>query len=191
MTVSALENPTSFDEYGFTVKQSAVRKNYRILNSDGDAVFKAKPKLVKAKDVIPVKTMEDETVARIKARQIQDVSGEYDIIDEETGETIAVLDSRLDFLTQNWMVRDSENESLVAELKSRSKLFGLLRSMVDLMEFLPHRFDIYNHEGIDVGSAEGKFGLKDRYEVSYGRDTALNSFVLALTVISIDGFEDN
>ena len=186
-----LPNPTSFDDYSFKVKQAMVRKKYKILDSDDEPVFKAKPKLMKMKDEIPIKNMDDEVVARVKARQRMDVSGSYDVVDEETGEKIAVLDSQLDFLTQNWTVREPENESKVAELQSRSKIYGALRSISEIMQLLPHRYDIYEPQDNDIGSAEGQLSRKDTYEVNYSKDTDLNSFVLALTIISIDAFEEN
>lgn len=116
-----------------------------------------------------------------------DIAGDYAITDSETGEKIAVLKKDFDFLIQTWWIQDTEGNDL-AKIQSRGKALGILRALFDVVQFIPHKYTIENDEGKQVGTINGKFGIRDRYIIELDQDTENREAIMAAAV-TIDALE--
>lgn len=178
-----------FSEDNYTVKQNLVRNKYAVYNSGGEKILGAKQKLFKMKEEFPFTDPDGNVVFRIKAERRLDIAGDYGIIDEETGETVAVLTKEFSILTHNWKIKDPDTDGLIASIESRGKAMGLLRSLIDLAEFIPHKYTIYNADRDVIGKIEGKWSLKDKYVVELGELGNVPREALVAAAVTVDALE--
>lgn len=178
-----------FPDNSYTVKQKAVRNAYKVYNSAGEEVLSAKQKLFKMKEEFPFTDPEGNEVFTVKAENLMDIAGDYAITDSGTGDKIAVLKKDFTLLIHSWQVRD-ENDNQIALIQSRGRFVGLLRTFSDLFELFPHRYTIENGEGEQVGTIQGKFSLRDRYEIELEEGVENKESILA-AAITIDALEGN
>jgi len=173
----------------YTVTQNLVRNKYTVKNSDGEEILQAKQKMFKMKEEFPFIDPDGNTVFTVKAKRRLDIAGDYGLIDEETGENIATLEKEFSILTHNWKIKDPEKDALMATIESRGRIMGLLRSLVSLLEFLPHKYTIYNSDRDEIGEIRGKFSLKDRYEIEIGELGKIPREAIIAAAISVDALE--
>lgn len=176
------------DEY--TVKQKAVRNAYKVYNSSGEQVLKTKQKLFKMKEEFPFTDPEGNEVFTVKAQNIMDIAGDYALTDPQTDETVAVLSKDFTILTHSWKIQDANN-SLIATIKSRGKLIGMLRALNELFDMLPHKYDIRDPQENRIGTIEQSFTLiKDKYQVKLNEGVENKEAIIA-AAITIDALEGN
>lgn len=117
---------------------------------------------------------ESEELFRMKARQVFDVRGRYDVTTPE-GERIGVLEKVLgiSFLRSTWKVHDA-NEQQVALAQEKSIHVALLRRLIDFVpygEFVPILFQFtILIDGRAIGELRGPMGVRDRYTLTLGGD---------------------
>ncbi len=178
----------------YTVKQSLIRNKYAVYGGDGSLVLKAKQKLFKMKEDFPFVTPDGETVFRVKAQNLLDIAGDYAIIDERSGETIAVLEKQFTFLKHVWRVKDPDHDGVVATVESRGALVELLRN-IPLLEiatsFIPHKYTIESPRGDSLGEIAGQFSFRDVYEISIQETGEAPREALVASAIAIDALEGN
>jgi hypothetical protein len=117
---------------------------------------------------------ESEELFRMKARQVFDVRGRYDVTTPE-GECIGVLEKVLgiSFLRSTWKVHDA-NEQQVALAQEKSIHVALLRRLIDFVpygEFVPILFQFtILMDGREIGELRRPMGVRDRYTLTLGGD---------------------
>jgi uncharacterized protein YxjI len=110
---------------------------------------------------------EGEELFRVKARQVMDVGGRYDVT-TPAGERIGVLQRRLaqTLLRTTWAILDAD-ETALAEVTESSMARGILRRVVDIP--ILYHFSILV-EGRQVGEVRRILTLRDRYVMTLGGD---------------------
>ncbi|MFB6099746.1 MAG: LURP-one-related/scramblase family protein [Candidatus Nanohalobium sp.] len=178
-----------FPDNRYTVKQKAVRNAYKIYDSAGEEVLKTKQKMFKMKEEFPFTDPEGNAVFNVKAENVMDIAGDYAITDAGTGEKVAVLKKDFTFLVHSWRIHDADDNQ-VALIQSRGKLIGLLRAFSNIANMLPHKYTIEDAEGEQIGTIQGKFSLRDRYEIELEEGVENKEMILA-AAITIDALEGN
>jgi uncharacterized protein YxjI len=118
---------------------------------------------------------ESQELFRIKARQIIEVGGRYDVSVGE--ERIGVLEKVFgkSLLRSTWRILDA-NEQEVATAHERSYPMAILRRAIDSVPDvgglipIPYNFD-FLVDGAVVGRMDRKFQLRDRYVLDLAGDT--------------------
>jgi uncharacterized protein YxjI len=118
---------------------------------------------------------ESQELFRIKARQIIEVGGRYDVSAGE--ERIGVLEKVFgkSLLRSTWRILDA-NEQEVATAHERSFPMAILRRAIDFVPDvgglipIPYNFD-FLVDGAVVGRMDRKFQLRDRYVLDLAGDT--------------------
>lgn len=178
-----------FSDNEYTVNQSLVRNKYAVYNSSGEKILGAKQKLFRMKEEFPFTDADGNVVFRIKAKRRLDIAGDYGIVDEETGETIAILTKEFSILTHNWKIKDPETDGLIASIESRGKVMGLLRSLIGLAQLIPHRYTIYNADRDEIGKIQGKWSIRDKYSVELGELGKVPREAVIASAVTVDALE--
>jgi hypothetical protein len=111
---------------------------------------------------------------RLKARQVFDVRGRYDVTSPE-GERIGTLEKVLgiSFIRSTWRVYDA-NEQQLALAQEKSIHVALFRRLIDFVpygEFAPIVFQFtILMDGREVGELRRPLGVRDRYTLTLGGD---------------------
>ena len=110
---------------------------------------------------------ESEELFRVKARQVVDVGGRYDVT-TPAGERIGVLQRRFaqTLLRTTWAILDAD-EGALAEVTESSTARAIFRRVVDVP--LLYHFSIVV-DGRQVGEVRRVFTLRDRYVMTLGGD---------------------
>jgi hypothetical protein len=110
---------------------------------------------------------ESEELFRVKARQVVDVGGRYDVT-TPAGERIGVLQRRFaqTLLRTTWAILDAD-EGALAEVTESSTARAVLRRVVDVP--LLYHFSIVV-DGRQVGEVRRVLTLRDRYVMTLGGD---------------------
>ena len=110
---------------------------------------------------------ESEELFRVKARQVVDVGGRYDLT-TAAGERIGVLQRRFaqTLLRTTWAILDAD-EGALAEVTESSTARAILRRVVDV-PLLYHVSIVV--DGRQVGEVRRVFTLRDRYVMTLGGD---------------------
>jgi hypothetical protein len=117
---------------------------------------------------------ETDELFRMKARQVFDVRGRYDVTSPE-GERIGTLEKVLgiSLIRSTWRVYDA-SEQQVALAQEKSIHVALLRRLIDFVpygEFAPVVFQFtILMDGREVGELRRPLGVRDRYTLSLGAD---------------------
>jgi hypothetical protein len=113
---------------------------------------------------------ESEELFRVKARQVVDVGGRYDVT-TPAGELIGVLQRRFaqTLLRTTWAILDAD-EGALAEVTESSMARGILRRVADIFDVpILYHFSILV-EGRQVGEVRRILTLRDRYVMTLGGD---------------------
>ena len=155
---------------------------YRIstLGSDGASAgqpvaFVRQKKLAVKEDIrFFADESEAEELFRIKARQVFDVRGRYDVTSPD-GERIGVLEKVFgaSLLRSTWRIHDAHEQPL-AMAQEKSMPVAILRRLIDFVpygDFVPILFQFtIQMDGRDVGELRRPVGLRDRYILKLGGD---------------------
>jgi hypothetical protein len=138
---------------------------------------------------------ETDELFRMKARQVFDVRGRYDVTSRE-GERIGTLEKVLgiSFIRSTWRVYDA-SEQQVALAQEKSIHVALLRRLIDFVpygEFAPIVFQFtILMDGREVGELRRPLGVRDRYTLSIGGDPdrRLDRRVVVALGIALDALQ--
>jgi hypothetical protein len=117
---------------------------------------------------------EQQELFRIKARQVFEVRGRFDVIIPE-GEKIGALEKvfGISLLRSTWRIHDAA-EQHVALAQEKSLPVAILRRAIDFVpygEFVPILFQFtITMDGREVGELRRPIGLRDRYILKLGGD---------------------
>jgi hypothetical protein len=117
---------------------------------------------------------EQEELFRIKARQVFEVRGRFDVTTPD-GERIGTLEKvfGISLLRSTWRIHDAA-EQHIALAQERSMPVAILRRAIDFVpygEFVPILFQFtITMDGREVGELRRPVGLRDRYILKLGGD---------------------
>lgn len=138
---------------------------------------------------------EIEELFRIKARQVFEVGGRYDVT-TPAGERIGVLEKVFgkSLLRSTWRVLDAA-EHEVAWTHEKSQAVALLRRAIDFVPYgelvpIPFHFTISIGERV-VGELRRTWGIRDRYTLDLAGDPerAIDRRVAVALAISLDALQ--
>jgi hypothetical protein len=138
---------------------------------------------------------EQEELFRIKARQVFEVRGRYDVTTPE-GERIGVLEKVFgaSLLRSTWRIYDAGDEQ-VATAQEKSVPIAILRRLVDFVpygEFVPIVFQFtILMDGHEAGELRRPLGLRDRYILKLTGDHArrIDRRVAVALAIALDALQ--
>lgn len=177
------------DEY--TVKQRLIRNKYKVFDDEGDLVVRAKQKLFKVKEQFPFTDPSGEEVFRVDAQNLFDVAGDYALTEAGDDDPFAVLGKNFTFFHHSWTVKAPHTDEEWANIESRSAAIEALRSLSSLFSLFPHKYEIETPEGDQLGTIQGKFSLRDEYEITIDDAGDAPKEALVASCIAIDALEGN
>jgi uncharacterized protein YxjI len=138
---------------------------------------------------------ETEELFRLKARQVFDVRGRYEVTTPE-GERIGTLEKvfGISLIRSTWRVYDP-NDQQVALAREKSIHVALFRRLIDFVpygEFAPIVFQFTIHmDGREVGELRRPLGIRDRYTLTLGGDPErrLDRRVAIALAIALDALQ--
>jgi len=175
----------------YTVEQSLIRNKYKAMDAAGNVVLRGKQKMLKMKEEFPFTDGNDTDVFTVKAGGIIDVAGNYVLTDAQTGEDLVILDNDYSIFQDTWKIRDARDESKIAEINSRGALVTLARNLVPFGGWIPHKYEITDLDGNHVGSIDGQFSLKDRYEITIDDASTVPKEPIVAAAMVIDAIQGN
>jgi len=176
---------------------------YRITTRGTPFAFVRQKRLALKEDIrFFARDDESEELFRIKARQVMEVGGRYDVAAPD-GERVGVLEKafRKSLVRSTWRILGADGEE-VAVAQERSLPVALLRRVIDLVpygELVPILFhftiDAAGPDGSDGGRHLGDFtrawGLRDRYTLDLTADTerVLDRRLAVALAIALDALQ--
>ena len=138
---------------------------------------------------------EQEELFRIKARQIFEVGGRYDVT-TPAGERIGILEKvfGISLIRSTWKVLDP-NEQQVALAQEKSVPVAVLRRLIDFVpygELLPLVFQFtIQMDGREIGELRRPIGLRDRYTLTLrgDPDRRLDRRVVIALAVALDALQ--
>jgi uncharacterized protein YxjI len=176
-------NDERFEHDSFFIDQliRPIANLYRIstLGSDGgpgQPVAFVRQKKLSIREEIRFFADESQTeeLFRMKARQVFDVRGRYDVTSPD-GTRIGVLEKvfGISLLRSTWKVHDA-NEEQIALAQEKSVPVALFRRLIDFVpygEFAPVLFQFaILIDGREIGELRRPIGVRDRYTLKLGGD---------------------
>ena len=175
----------------YTVEQGLIRNKFRALDATGDVVLRGKQKMLKLKEQFPFVDADGTEVFEVNAGSMLDVAGDYTLTDAETGEDVVILDNDYSLLQDTWKIRDADTEAKLAEINSRGALTTMARNTLPFGELIPHKYEITDADGTHVGSIEGQFSLRDRYDVTIDDASDVPTEPVVAAAMVIDAIQDH
>ncbi len=166
-----------FDHDRFVVDQliRPVVNLYRISSHDQPVAFVRQKRMALKEDIrFFAEEDEREELFRIKARQVFELGGRYDVTTPE-GERIGTLEKAFgkSLLRSTWRVLAGDEQEL-AVVQERSLPVALLRRVIDVVpygELIPIVFHFtITSNGRDVGELTRRWGIRDRYDLDLSAD---------------------
>jgi hypothetical protein len=138
---------------------------------------------------------ETEELFRMKARQVFDVRGRYDVT-TPLGERIGILEKvfGISLIRSTWKVLDA-NEQHIALTQEKSVPVAFLRRLIDFVpygEFVPVLFQFtIQMDGREIGELRRPIGLRDRYTLTLrgDPDRRLDRRVAIALAVALDALQ--
>jgi len=175
----------------YTVEQSLIRNKYKALDAAGNVVLRGKQKMFKLKESFPFVDADGEDVFEVTASGIVDVAGNYVLSDSRTGEELVVLGNDFSIFQDSWTIRDADTGAEIANIDSRGALVTLARHYLPFGNWIPHRYEITDPSGGHVGSIDGQFSLRDRYEIQIDDASSVPTEPIVAAAMVIDAIQGN
>jgi uncharacterized protein YxjI len=178
----------------YTTKQRFIRNKYKVYDAQGNHILSTKQKLFKMKEEFPVTDPNGNELFEIQAQNILDVAGDYTVAEAGSGNPIVVLEKKWTLLTHKWKVRDPNDERLLAKIESRGAFVALLRNIPYLnivTHMIPHKYTIEDADGRQIGSIEGRFSIRDTYDIQIADVEGLPKEAIVAAAIAVDALEGN
>ncbi|MEF8892711.1 hypothetical protein, partial [Halodesulfurarchaeum sp.] len=156
-----------------------------------ETVLKGKQKLFKSKEEFPFVDAGGTDVFTVKASGVIDIAGDYSLIDSQTGDEVVILDNDFSIFQDTWRIRDPDDSSEIAQINSRGALITLARSRLPFGQWIPHKYDITDGQGTHVGSIDGQFSPRDRYDISIDDASKVPKEVVLAAAMVIDAIQGN
>lgn len=178
------------DDY-YRVEQNLVRNKYTVYDRHDQPVLKGKQELFKLREAFPFIRPDgdwDDPVFTVRAKQILDIAGDYEVVDAGTGEVVLVLEKKFTFFHHKWAVRSPQGDVL-ARAESTSALLDLLRSISSFFALIPYTYEIKTEDGRKVGEIKEHFSIRDKFDVRIHDSGDVPKESLVVAAILIDALE--
>ncbi|SHH09098.1 LURP-one-related/scramblase family protein [Halobaculum gomorrense] len=175
----------------YTVVQGLVRNTYRAEDAAGNVVLRGTQKLFKLKEEFPFVDADGTDVFTVSAAGMLDIAGNYVLTDSQTGEDVVVLDNDFSLLRDGWTIRDAETGTALAEIASRGAAVTVARNVLPFGHWIPHRYEITDADGTHVGRIDGRFSLKDTYDITIDDATGVPKEPVVAAAMVIDAIQGN
>lgn len=190
--ISGLDLTDSF----YKIKQSFLLRRYSVYDQNNEQVLKAKNKILSIKTKIPFKLPgEDENVFKVESERLFNISNNYNLT-QENGNDLAVIDRKRTIFNQVWRVRDPQDNSIAAKIKTASQAVMAVRIIGSRIPFLgiltsiiPHTYKVEDNSGQVIGELEGELSIRDTYDLKLQDSGSLDREAMIAAVISIDAIE--
>lgn len=174
----------------YVVKQSLLMNKYKLLDPKGNVVLKGKQKMFKMKEEFPFVNGQGQDAFTVKAEGVLDVAGSYVLVDSETDNKVVVLDEEFSLFTENWTVKDPDTGNILAKIKSKNKAISALRTVSDLANIAPNKYEVFNAEDKKIGEIAGELSIRDTYEVSIDEGSDVPREPVMASACVIDALEN-
>jgi len=175
----------------YTVEQSIVRNKYKAMDAAGNVVLRGKQRMFKLKEKFPFVDADGNDVFEVNAKSALDIAGNYILSDSRTGEEVVVLDNDFSIMQDTWTIRDPDTGEKLAQIDSRGAVVFLARNFLPFGEWIPHKYEITDENGRHVGNIDGKFSLKDRYEITIDDASSVPKEPIVAAAMVIDAIQRN
>jgi len=174
----------------YVVSQALIRSKYTVEDADGRVVLRGKKKRLRMKEDFPFSAPDGDVAFRVKAQNIMDVAGDYNLVDEASGETFAVIEKEFTLFKHVYRIRSPGGE-LWATIESESAAVMALKEFVGVLSILPHSYSITGASGREMGTIEERFSLRDRYDVRLSDTGDVPREAIMAAAVAIDALEEN
>jgi uncharacterized protein YxjI len=172
------------------IRQSLVRNRYAVEDGDGNVVLRGKQKLFRMREEFPFTDPDGEVVFRVKAKNLLDIAGDYTLVDEASGEAVAVIEKQFTLFKHVYRVRSPDGD-LWATIESESALVMALKSFVGVLGLLPHTYSITGPDGRSMGSIHERFSIRDVFDVEVSDTGDVPREAIVAAACAIDALEDD
>ncbi|MFB6145034.1 MAG: LURP-one-related/scramblase family protein [Candidatus Nanohaloarchaea archaeon] len=183
----------------YRVRQNFILNRYKVWDDDDELILRAKQKLFRLKEKVPFYNADGDVVFRVKGQKIIDVAGDYAVVDEESGDKVAVLKRNYTIFTHHWKIKSGDSdERLLANVESANEAVAVLRVLggfipvlPNIFAFIPHSYVIKNPDDREIGRIKGKFSIRDAYSIEIDDPEDIPKESLVAASIAIDALEGN
>lgn len=179
----------------YTVEQTGTDKNfqpeYEARDVTGETIFRCTHQMYEGNDTFPFLDTDGTELFAVEASGNWDIAGDYLLTDSQTGKELVVLDNDFSLFQDTWRIRDAEDESLLAKIKSRGALFTVGRKILPVGQWVGHKFEITDAEGTAVGTIESGFGVFDQYEITISDSSSVPMDPIVAGTVVIDAIQGN
>ena len=174
----------------YVIRQSLVRNKYAVEDGGGDVVLRGKQKMFRMREEFPFTDPNGDVVFRVKAENLFDVAGDYTLVDEASGDAVAVIEKQFTLFKHVYRVRSLDGD-LWATIESESALVMALKSFVGVLGLLPHRYSITGSGGEPMGTIRERFSLRDIFDVEVDDTGDVPREAIVAAACAIDALEDD
>jgi uncharacterized protein YxjI len=174
----------------YAIKQSLIRNKYVVEDGDGNVVLRGKQKVFRMREEFPFTDPGGDVVFRVKAKNVFDVAGDYTLVDEASGDAVAVIEKQFTLFKHVYRIRSPDGD-LWATIESESALVMALKSFVGVLGLLPHRYSITGPDGRSMGSIHERFSLRDIFDVEVDDTGDVPREAIVAAACAIDALEDD
>ena len=174
----------------YVIRQSLIRNRYAVEDGDGTVVLRGRQKRFKMREEFPFTDPDGEVVFRVKAKNVLDIAGDYTLVDEASGETVAVIEKEFTLFTHVYRIRSPDGD-LWATIESESALVMALKSFVGVLGLLPHRYSITGPDGASMGTIHERLSLRDIFDVEVSETGETPREAIVAAACAIDVLEDD
>jgi uncharacterized protein YxjI len=174
----------------YVIRQSLVRNKYAVEDGGGDVVLRGKQKMFRMREEFPFTDPNGDVVFRVKAENLFDVAGDYTLVDEASGDAVAVIEKQFTLFKHVYRVRSPDGD-LWATIESESALVMALKSFVGVLGLLPHKYSITGSGGEPMGTIRERFSLRDIFDVEVDDTGDVPREAIVAAACAIDALEDD
>jgi uncharacterized protein YxjI len=80
---------------------------------------------------------------------------------------------------------------VLAEISSRGALVTLARNNLPFGQFIPHKYEITDGDGRHVGTIDGQFSMRDRYEIELDDTSTVPKEPILAAAMVIDAIQNH
>ena len=142
------------------------------------------------REAFPFTDPDDGVVFRVRAKNVLDVAGDYTLVDETSGETVAVIEKQFALFEHVYRVRSLDGERW-ATIESETALVVALESFVGVQGRLPHRYAITGPDGEPMGTVHERFSPRDIFDVELDDTGDGTREAIVAAACAIDALEDD
>lgn len=126
----------------------------------------------------------------MKAQNLFDVAGDYNLVDEASGEAFAVIEKQYTMFQHVYRIRAPDGR-LWAAIESESAVVMALKEYVGILGILPHSYSITSADGSQMGEITERFSLRDQYDIRLGDTGDVPREAIVAAAVATDALEEN